>query len=562
MEDNLYNLKAKKLKDMVINGYEVDLDDIEILKYCDLNILCELACQIRDALSDGEFDLCTIINGKSGNCSENCSFCAQSSHHNVTVDKYDILEKSEIVNSAIKNYNNKINRFSIVTSGRSLKDKELIKLCNTFEEISLKCPINLCSSNGLLTYEQLLRLKKAGVSRYHNNLETSKSFFSNICTTHTYDDKVKTIKAAQKAGLKICSGGIFGLGENLDHRIEMALDLRKLNVDSVPINILNPISNTPLENNKILNYDEIIRSISIFRFILPHKNIRLAGGRILLDDNGLKAINSGVDSMISGDMLTTSGINPTDDIKTIESMGFSIKKTNDNGILEDHISNISQVLLEDTNSDKKAIFISGANTDIGKTYISGEICSILKDSNIDVTYYKPVLSGAHLDTNYDNNNLIAGDCKYVIERSNLNKKPNELCSYIFRQAYSPHLASFINEKEISLDIIKNDFFDLYNKSDYTIVEGCGGIVCPIHKSQYKLIMQTDIIKMLNIDIILVIGSDLGSINQAVTTFEYCINMNINVRAIIMNKFDTTNIKHIDNKKMIEQLTDKRVFYCE
>lgn len=326
-KENQINSQAISLKDMIINGYQVSYNDMEILKKCELDLLSELACEIRDNFSDGEFDLCTIINGKSGACSENCSFCAQSAHNNTNVEVYDILDTDQIIQSAIKNYQDKINRFSIVTSGRKLNDSELDRICQAFKKIKDLCPINLCSSNGLLSYDQFVKLKNAGVSRYHNNLETSKSFFKNICTSHTYENKVNAIKAAQRAGLKICSGGIFGLGENLDNRIEMAFALRDLDVDSVPLNILNPIPNTPLENNKPLSYEEVRRSIAIYRFILPQKSIRLAGGRVLLKDKGRAAIDSGIDSMISGHMLTTSGISHLEDIKMVEEMGFTIKRT-------------------------------------------------------------------------------------------------------------------------------------------------------------------------------------------------------------------------------------------
>lgn len=333
---NYNSLRASdvnSLKNMILKGYKVDHEDVCLLKDCDLDILCESACEIRDFFSDGQFELCTIINGKSGGCSENCSFCAQSAHHNTNIEKYDILDTYQIEESAIRNYQDGINRFSIVTSGRSLNDDELERICSAFENISEKCTINLCSSNGLLSYEQFIKLRSSGVTRYHNNLETSRSFFENICTSHTYDDKINTIKWAQDAGLKICSGGIFGLGESLDDRIEMAFTLRDLNVDSIPLNILNPIPNTPLENNKPLSYDEVKRSIAIYRFILPDKNIRLAGARILLNDKGIGAINSGVDSMISGHLLTTLGIKTKDDIAMIRNMGFTIKRSKDSIII-------------------------------------------------------------------------------------------------------------------------------------------------------------------------------------------------------------------------------------
>lgn len=175
-----------------------------------------------------------------------------------------------------------------------------------------------------MNYEELVKLKESGVIRYHNNLETSRRFFSNICTTHTFDEKINTIKNALKAGLQVCSGGIIGLGETMKDRIDMAFTLRELNVDSIPINILNPIKGTALENQEKLSYDEITKTFALFRFILPEKQIRLAGGRALLNDKGERLMKSGVNSAISGDMLTTSGIKTFDDIKMIKELGFEV----------------------------------------------------------------------------------------------------------------------------------------------------------------------------------------------------------------------------------------------
>ncbi|MEG0250900.1 MAG: biotin synthase BioB [Peptostreptococcus sp.] len=603
---NNNKIKAIKLKDMIIKGYKPSFEDIDILKSIDIDLLSGLACEIRDYFSDGQFELCTIINGKSGKCSENCSFCAQSVHHNTNIEEYDCLENKELTSSALTNYKNGVNRFSIVTSGRKLSANELDIVCGQFEAIKKICPINLCSSNGLLELDQFKKLRSSGVTRYHNNLETSRNFFPNICTSHSFDDKINAIKNAQLAGLSVCSGGIFGLGEDLDDRISMAFSLRDLNVDSVPINILNPITNTPLENNKPLEYDEIRRSISIYRFILPKINIRLAGGRILLSDKGKKAIESGLNSMISGEMLTTSGINTTDDTEMIKNMGFSIKKTNDRNILSDSLENIGEILLSNKNkvssntdndytkpsqstlkeelnamdykntssffyskeiSDNNqhnflnrddAIFVSGCNTDIGKTYISSQIINILKETGISLGYYKPVLSGAYLN----NEKLVAGDCDYVVRHSYLDEDPNKLSSYIFKEAYSPHLAARFNNQLIESKKIVKDFKRISSLKDFTIVEGCGGIVCPIYESDNRLLMQEDLIKSMKLNTILVISSDLGSINAAITSYQYCLDKGINILAIIMNKFDINNVKHIDNKRLIEKLTATRVFFAK
>lgn len=238
-------------------------------------------------------------------------------HYSTGVEEYGLLDKDTILENAIQNYNNGVNRFSIVTSGRKLSEAELEYISEAYDLIRNNCDIKLCSSNGLLDYDDFVKLKESGVSRYHNNLETSRRFFPAICTSHTYDDKIKAIIDAKKAGLEVCSGGIFGMGENLEDRIDMAFTLRELKVDSIPLNMLNPIKNTPLENMPIMSYSEYRRSIALFRIILPSTSIRLAGGRGLLEDKGRAAINAGVDSMISGDMLTTDGINTKTDLEMI-----------------------------------------------------------------------------------------------------------------------------------------------------------------------------------------------------------------------------------------------------
>lgn len=301
----------------ILNGYLVTKEDIFLIMNCDLEKLEEMARVIRNKFIGKKIDLCTIINGKSGKCSENCKFCAQSSHYSTGVKEYGLLDKDTILENAIQNYNNGVNRFSIVTSGRKLSEAELEYISEAYDLIRNNCDIKLCSSNGLLDYDDFVKLKESGVSRYHNNLETSRRFFPAICTSHTYDDKIKAIIDAKKAGLEVCSGGIFGMGENLEDRIDMAFTLRELKVDSIPLNMLNPIKNTPLENMPIMSYSEYRRSIALFRIILPSTSIRLAGGRGLLEDKGKAAINAGIDSMISGDMLTTDGINTKTDLEMI-----------------------------------------------------------------------------------------------------------------------------------------------------------------------------------------------------------------------------------------------------
>ena len=313
----------KKLTNKIINErYHISKSEATELLNTDLKVLSYCAEQIRKKFCDSKFDMCSIINGKSGKCSENCKFCAQSAHYKTNIKEYSLLDTNSIFNVAKHNWNKKVKRFSIVTSGKKLTDEEIDLVCKTYEKIKKECNIMLCASMGLLTKQQFIKLKKSGVSRYHCNLETSREFFPNICTTHTYDDKINAINIAKKTGFEICSGGIFGMGETFQDRIDMFFELYNLGVKSVPINILNPIKNTPFENNKILSQEEVLRIVAIARFILPDAFIRLAGGRLLFKDKGVSLFSSGANATITGDMLTTNGTSIGEDFNTIKKLGF------------------------------------------------------------------------------------------------------------------------------------------------------------------------------------------------------------------------------------------------
>jgi len=313
------------MKNKVISGYKITKEEALLLHDSPLDDLLSSANEIRETLCKDSFDICTIINGKSGGCSEDCKYCAQSSHYHTCVDEYPLLGKNEIQNCAISNYQDGVLRFSIVTSGRSLDEGEMLDVCDAYRSIQENCPISLCASHGLLTYEQFIKLRQAGVIRYHCNLETSRRFFPDICSTHTYDDKINTIRNAQLAGLEVCSGGIIGLGEDVEDRIDMVMDLRELGIKSIPVNILNPIKGTPLEHRKVMSNEDVLRTIAVFRFIIPKGAIRLAGGRGLLADKGMKAFMSGANAAISGNMLTTIGININEDLDIIKKCGYRLQ---------------------------------------------------------------------------------------------------------------------------------------------------------------------------------------------------------------------------------------------
>lgn len=299
-------------------------DDLSFLLEEDLELLCVQADELRKYFKGNQANLCTIINGKSGRCSEDCKFCAQSHCHSTGIDTYDFLEPGKIVKDCGKQEEKGVHRYSIVTAGRSLSGKDFKKAVEAYREMSDRYQIHLCASHGLLTKQQFLELYKSGVRHYHCNLETSKAYFPKICTTHTWEEKVENIQRAKEAGLEICSGGILGMGESWEDRIDMALSLSELQVDSIPLNMLTPIQGTPLENRKQLGENEILRIIAIFRFLNPKADIRLAAGRLLMESSGKKAFLSGANAALTGDMLTTSGNNTKQDIEMLKEIGYVI----------------------------------------------------------------------------------------------------------------------------------------------------------------------------------------------------------------------------------------------
>ncbi len=317
------------LGNKVIAGEQITKAEALELYGQPLDELCSKADEIRRHFCSGGFDICTIINGKSGKCSENCKFCAQSAHNHTGAAEYPLLSAEEIVAQAKLNDSQGVLRYSIVTSGRRITDEEVDKMCKAVRKIKSETGISVCISFGLLDEEQYRKLKEAGVTRAHNNLETSERNFTNICTTHAFGDKIKAIRAAQAAGLTVCSGGIMGLGETPEDRIDMALTLRELGIKSVPVNMLNPISGTPMGENKRLTTDDMRRIVAVYRFILPDASIRLAGGRGLMEDKGKGCFMSGANAAISGDMLTTAGITVETDMKLVKELGYEIKRCND-----------------------------------------------------------------------------------------------------------------------------------------------------------------------------------------------------------------------------------------
>lgn len=290
----------------IINGKRIKRDDdLSIFLGCNLNDLCKGADLIREHFVGDKVDLCSIINGRSGKCPEDCKYCAQSAHNHTDCEVYDFLPEEQILEACRLNEREGVDRFSIVTAGKALTGKEFDKAIHAYETMHKECNIDLCASMGFLSAEQLHRLHEAGVNSYHHNIETSRRNFPNICTTHTYDMKIETLKMVKAEGMYVCSGGIIGMGETWEDRLDMAVSLSEVGADSIPINALMPIKGTPMENLERISEEDILRTIAFFRYINPSADIRLAAGRALLRNEGEDAFKSGASATITGDMLTT-----------------------------------------------------------------------------------------------------------------------------------------------------------------------------------------------------------------------------------------------------------------
>jgi biotin synthase len=284
--------------------------------------LFSLANSVRSKLGD-RVDLCSIVNAKCGLCPEDCKFCAQSAHNDADVEPYQLMDEEEILDMALMTQEEGAARFCIVTSGKEVEDQDFERILSAIKRIRKETALSVCVSIGMLTEEDARRLKKAGAARIHHNLETSQNFFSNICTTHSYDEKIRTVEIAKDAGLEVCCGGIIGMGESTRDRVELAFALRELGVDSIPINILNTIEGTPLSNAAPITPMEVLKTIAVFRLILPQKNIRVAGGREKsLRDLQCLCLLSGANGLLLGNYLTTPGRVPHEDIRMIHDLGL------------------------------------------------------------------------------------------------------------------------------------------------------------------------------------------------------------------------------------------------
>ncbi|MDE5944118.1 MAG: biotin synthase BioB [Rikenella sp.] len=320
----------QELEIAILGGYLISQDEaIGWLQAAEVDELCAAADRVRRHFMGDRFDSCSIMNARSGRCSEDCKWCAQSARHRTAIDVYPLTGLDEALRHARDNHDKGVGRFSLVTSGRTMTDDEVDRCAAIYRSIAEACDGfrggNLCASMGLLSREQLRKLKEAGVGSYHCNIETAPSYFPKLCTTHTLAEKQQTIAWAREVGMRICSGGIIGMGETAEQRLEMAFTLREMGVDSIPINVLNPIPGTPLEATPPLADDDILRTFALFRLINPRAYIRFAGGRTLLRrEVQERALRGGANAAIVGDLLTTIGSGIAEDREMFTRCGFEL----------------------------------------------------------------------------------------------------------------------------------------------------------------------------------------------------------------------------------------------
>lgn len=319
-------MNLKSIADKAMAGFLPNDAELSFLLETDESRLPEMlqqAHRIRRHHFGDAISLCAIVNARSGRCSEDCSFCAQSAHHSTHAPEYPLLAPEEIERAARRAAQWGVRRFGIVTSGKHVGDSDFQGYAEAVRAV-VRAGLVPDISPGILTPDQIMALKEIGLSGYHHNLETSASYFPNVCTTHAYEEDVEAVRAALDCGLSVCSGGIFGIGESWDDRVELALLLRELGVPSVPVNFLMPFAGTPLENMPVMSPNEALKLVALYRFLLPDRAIRICGGRLTVFGQKRKAdlLKSGASGIMVGDYLTAKGGEASSDLDEIADAGL------------------------------------------------------------------------------------------------------------------------------------------------------------------------------------------------------------------------------------------------
>lgn len=296
---------AEKLtKKELIELYNKDLDEL---------------LEISSKLMSDKVEFCSLVNARNGKCSQNCKYCAQSSHYRTDIETYPLIEKEKVQKAALEAKSHHASRFAVVTSGKSPDESDTDGIIDLIKEINKIEGLKSCASIGILTEEQAKALKEAGLTRFHHNINTCRSYYSSVCTTHTYDDRINTCRLVKKYGMELCCGVILGMGETVEQRIEMAMELAEIEPESIPINILMPIPQTPFENyHDKIDEENILRTLAVFKIANPNSVLRFCGGRMRLsEENQIRALKTSVEGILTGNYLTTTGKSPKDDIAVV-----------------------------------------------------------------------------------------------------------------------------------------------------------------------------------------------------------------------------------------------------
>ena len=302
----------------------LDKEELLDLYNTDLDTLLELSAQFMS----NNIEFCSLVNARNGKCSQNCKYCAQSSHYRTDIETYPLIEPEKVAKAVEEAKAHGVNHFAVVTSGKDPAEENFDKIIELIQEINKFEGISSCASIGILNDEEAKKLKDAGLKRFHHNINTCESYYPEVCTTHTWQDRFETCKLVKKYGMELCCGVILGMGESVEQRVEMAMELAEIQPDSIPINILMPIPETPFENyfDKI-DEENILRTLAVFKIANPKSVLRFCGGRMRLSEDGQeRALKCCVEGILTGNYLTTTGKSPEEDLKTVEKLGKNLLK--------------------------------------------------------------------------------------------------------------------------------------------------------------------------------------------------------------------------------------------